>query len=300
MHFHQVERDSGSRIRYEKVAEKSGKEVDSSEIELGYEKDNGDMVVLESSEFDDLRPATTRTIDIADFVELADVDPVFYAHTYWLAPDGEAAVRPYRLLVAAMERRERVGIGMVVMRNKQYLAAIRPRDRALALSTMHFADEVVARTDVPDLPAKSTKTDAKELRLATQVIDSLSGPWKPKQYHDTYTEEVQKLIRAHEKGNGVVPEEEPEAAQGQVIDLMEALQASVKATTARGSRKKALSNAAAQLAEAAGQDTAKGRKRAAPRKSASASKKSSDRSRSSKRRPSRTVSTKKSPARKSA
>ena len=145
VHFHQVERKSGSRIRNEKVAEKSGKEVNSSEIELGYEKGNGDMVVLESSELDELRPASTRTIDITDFVELAEVDPVFYARTYWLAPDGEPAVRPYRLLVAAMDRRERVGIGMVVMRNKQYLAAIRPRDGALALSTMHFADEVVAR-----------------------------------------------------------------------------------------------------------------------------------------------------------
>ncbi len=132
-----------------------------------------------------------------------------------------------------------------------------------------------------DLPAKTTKIDTKELSLATQIIDSLSGPWKPKQYHDTYTGEVQKLIRAHEKGKDVVPEEPP-AAQGQVIDLMEALQASVRATTSRGSRKTALSNAAAQLAEAAKhQDISKGRKKATPRKSVSASRKSSNRGRSS-------------------
>lgn len=300
VHFHQVDKKSGSRIRYEKVAEKSGKEVSSSDIELGYEKDNGDMVVMESSELDELRPESSRTIDIADFVELSDVDPVFYAHTYWLAPDGEAAIRPYRLLVAAMERQERVGIGMVVMRNKQYLAAVRPRDGALALSTMHFADEVLTRAEVSELPAKSSKADARELKLATQIIDSLSGPWKPKKYHDTYTEEVQKLIRAHEKGKDVVSEEPP-APQAQVIDLMEALQASVKATTSRGGRKKALSKAAAQLAEAAEQEnTTPPRKKTAPTKSTRGAKKSSGRGRSSQDRHPRKAPAKKTPARKSA
>jgi DNA end-binding protein Ku len=253
VHFHQVDKKTGSRIRYEKIAEKSGREADASQIELGYEIEDGDMVVLESQELDELRPATTRTIDIADFVDLSEVDPVFYARPYWLAPDGEPATRPYRLLVAAMEQSERVGIGMVVMRNKQYLAAVRSRDGALALSTMHFDDEIVARSKVPGLPAKSTKADARELKLARQIIDSRSGPWKPKKYHDTYTEEVRKLIRAHEKDNDIVVEEQP-AARAQVIDLMDALQASVRATTAKGDRVKAVSKAAAQLESAAQQD----------------------------------------------
>lgn len=299
VHFHQVDKRTGSRIRYEKVAEISGKEVGTSQIELGYEMGNGDMVVLESSELDELRPVTTRTIDITDFVELADVDPAYYAHTYWLTPDGDAAVRPYRLLVAAMDRQGRVGIGMVVMRNKQYLAAIRPRDGALALSTMHFDDEVVARTDISDLAHKSAKVDTKELKLATQIIDSLSGPWKPKKYHDTYTEEVKRLVQAHEEGKDIVTEEPP-ATEGQVIDLMEALQASVKATTSRAGRKRALSEAATELGQEAGrQDRSRDRKRSTPKRPSGAGKKSRA-GRSKKGQRSRTASAKKATARKSA
>src|SRR5665213_1993392 len=120
LHFHQVDKKTGSRIRYEKVAEKTGREVDSDQIELGYELEKGKLVVVDPSELQELRPQTTRTIDIEDFVELSEVDPAYYDKTYWLAPDGEAATRAYRLLVAAMEDKGRAGIGMVVMRNKQY------------------------------------------------------------------------------------------------------------------------------------------------------------------------------------
>ena len=238
VHFHQVDKESGSRIRYEKVAEKTGKEVESDQIELGYEVEKGKLVVVDPGELDELRPQTTRTIDITDFVELAEIDPAYYNRTYWLAPDGEAATRPYRLLHAAMEDQGRVGVGTVVMRNKQYLAAIRPRDGALAMSTMRFADEVVGRSDIDALPGRSSKVDSKELRLATQIVKSLAGPWKPEQYHDTYNDEVKELIRAHEKGQDIVVEEPP-AARADVVDLMEALEASLKATTSRGGRAKA-------------------------------------------------------------
>ena len=243
VHFHQVDKKSGSRIRYEKVAEKTGKQVDSDQIELGYEVDKGKMVVVDPGELDELRPRTTRTIDITDFVELSEVDPVYYNRTYWLVPDGDAASQAYRLLVAAMEDRDRVGIGMVVMRNKQYLAAIRPREHALAMSTMRFADEVVARSDIDGLPSKSTKPDAKELKLANQIIDSLSGPWKPERYHDTYTEEVRELIKAHEKGKDIVVEEAP-AARAEMGDLMQALEASLKAARSRGGLEPALEKTA--------------------------------------------------------
>ncbi|HET6812079.1 MAG TPA: Ku protein [Acidimicrobiales bacterium] len=246
VHFHQVDKKSGSRIRYEKVAEKTGKQVDSDQIELGYEVDKGKMVVVDPGELDELRPRTTRTIDITDFVELSEVDPVYYNRTYWLVPDGEAASRAYRLLVAAMEDRDKAGIGMVVMRNKQYLAAIRPREHALALSTMRFADEIVARADLDGLPSKSSKPDTRELKLANQIIDSLSGPWKPERYHDTYTEEVRELIKAHEKGKDIVVEEAP-AARAETTDLMQALEASLKAARSRGSLEPALEKMAAEL-----------------------------------------------------
>lgn len=251
--FHQVDKKTGSRIRYEKVAEKTGEEVDSDRIELGYEAEKGKLVVIDPEELAELRPQTTRTIDIADFVELDEVDPVYYNRTYWLAPDGEAAVRAYRLLVSAMEDRGRVGIGSVVMRNKQYLAAIRPREGALAMSTMRFADEVLPRSDIKELPSKSAKPDAKEMKLATQIIDSLAGPWKPERYHDTYTDEVRKLVAAHEKGKDIVVEEGP-AARAEVIDLMAALEASLKAARSKGDRAKALEKAAEELAQESDED----------------------------------------------
>lgn len=250
VHFHQLDKKSGSRIRYEKVAEKTGKEVDSDDIQLGYEMGKGELVVVDPGELDDLRPRTTKTIDISDFVDLAEVDPVYYNRTYWLAPDGEAASRAYRLLVAAMEQRGRVGIGMVVMRNRQYLAAIRPREGALALSTMRFADEVIDVGDIDGVPSKSVKVEAKEKQLATQIIDSLAGPWKPEKYHDTYTEEVRELIAAHQKGRDVVVEEAP-AAQAEVVDLMQALEASLKAARSRGDRSAALEKAAERLSQEA-------------------------------------------------
>jgi DNA end-binding protein Ku len=229
VHFHQIDRDSGSRIHYEKVAEKTGKEVSGGDIELGYELEKGKFVVVDPDELAALEPKTTRTIDITDFVDITDIDPVYYQRTYWLAPDGDAAARPYRLLQAAMEERGKVGIGMVVMRNKQYLAAVRPRDGALSLSTMHFADEVLDRDTVDGIPSRRTKPVAKELRLASQIVDSLAGPWKPAQYHDTYTEEVQQLIAKREKGEKVVVEEAAEQPDN-VTDLMAALQASLEAT----------------------------------------------------------------------
>jgi DNA end-binding protein Ku len=234
IHFHQLDKASGSRIRHQKVAEKTGRPVDSEDLELGYEVEKGKLVVVDTDELDALHPETTRTIDISDFVELAEIDPVHYARTYWVAPDGDAAARPYRLLVGAMEESGRAGVGMVVMRNKQYLAAIRARDHALALSTMHFADEVVDRSTVDAIPPGKTKPPTKELDLARQIIDSLATSWQPSRYRDTYTDEVQKLIKRHEKGQDVVVDE-PAPSQAKITDLTKALQASLDAARkARG------------------------------------------------------------------
>jgi DNA end-binding protein Ku len=236
--FHQVDKKTGSRIRYEKVAEKTGQEVDSEQIELGYEVEKGKLVTLDPSELDELRPETTRMIEIADFVELGDVDPAYYDRTYWLLPDGEAAARAYRLLVEAMEDRGRVGIGNVVMRNKAYLAAIRPRDGALALSTMHFADEVLPLSSVAEAPSgQGSKPEDRELKLATQIVDSLSTDWKPDRYKDTYSEEVAKLIQAHAEGEDIVVTETAPDKGHEVVDLMAALEASLAAASPRPGKK---------------------------------------------------------------
>ncbi len=196
VHFHQLEKKSGSRIRNKKVAEKSGKEVDADDIEMGFEIGRGRYVTFDKDELSELKPDSTRSIEVSDFVDLGDIDPIFYERTYWLVPDGDQARSSYQLLLAAMEAGDRVGIGSVVMRNKQYLTAIRPLDGALAMSTMRFADEVVPRTEIDEMPARRAKPDAKALKMASQLLDAMSTDWKPSRYHDTYTEELRSRIEA--------------------------------------------------------------------------------------------------------
>ena len=251
VHFNQLEKGTGARINYKKVSEKTGKEVSGDDISSGYELSSGKYVVVEDEELESLRPRTSRTIDIADFVELEQIDPIYYERTYWLGPDGETAERPYRLLLAAMEAEGKAGIGTVVMRKKQYLAAIRPLDGALAMSTMRFADEVVPQSDL-DLPGKGAKPEPKELKLASQIIGSLATDWDPTRYHDTYTEELKSLIEAKAKGKKIVVEEEA-PADANVLDLMQALEASLAAARKGGGRKLAseVAKVAEELAEEA-------------------------------------------------
>jgi DNA end-binding protein Ku len=235
VHFHQLEKDTGARIRYEKVSAKTGKEVPDEDIEKGFEVSKGHYVVVDDEEMADLRPRSTKAIEITDFVELAAVDPIYYERTYWLGTD-EAGTKAYQLLRAAMEEAQRVAIGTVVMRNKQYLAAVRPLQGALAMSTMRFADEVVAAKDLDDVPSARAKTPAKELKLAEQIIDALASDWEPTRYHDTYTEQMRELIEAKAKGEDVTVEPDEEAPSAEVIDLMAALQASLDAKRSGGEK----------------------------------------------------------------
>src|SRR5215211_836529 len=224
VHFHQLEKKSVSRIRNKKVSEKSGREVDSDDIEMGFEVRKGRYVTFEKDELRDLKPASTKAIEVSDFVEIDDIDPIFYERTYWLVPDGDQAKSSYQLLLAAMEDGGRVGIGSVVMRNKQYLTAIRPLDGALAMSTMRFADEVVARKKIAGIPSARSKPAPKELALAQQIIDSLASDWDPKRYHDTYTDELKDLIERKAKGEDITVDTDEEEPSGKVLDLMAALQ----------------------------------------------------------------------------
>jgi DNA end-binding protein Ku len=249
VHFHQLQRRTGARIRYKKVSDTSGREVDNDDIELGYEVGPGRYVTVDPDELETFRPRTTKTIDVTDFVPLDEIDPIYYERTYWLAPADDTANAPYQLLLAAMENQQRVGIGTVVMRRKQYLAAIRPLDKVLAMSTMRFADEVVPKSQVDRLPTKRTKVDRKQLALAEDIVDALAASWDPKQYKDTYTDDVRDLIKRREKGEEIVVEEAP-AESAQVIDLMAALEASVSAAKggSRATRRRKLDRAARELA----------------------------------------------------
>ena len=246
VHFNQLEKKTGARIRNKKVSEKTGREVDADDIEMGFEIRKGRYVTFDKGELDELKPESTRAIDVTDFVDLEAVDPIYYERTYWLGPADDAAKKAYGLLFAAMEAKAKVAIGTVVMRNKQYLAAIRPLNGALAMSTMRFADEVVPRSEVDGVPNRVSKPDAKALKLATQIVDSLAGEWKPEQYHDTYAEELRARIERKDKGKEVVEEAPTEDEGAKILDLMDALEQSVAA--AKGQRS--------------------GRKRATPRKAA--------------------------------
>jgi len=284
VHFHQLDKRSGSRIHNRKVAEKTGEEVDDDDIELGFEVASGRYVTFERDELKELRPASTKAIDISDFVALAEIDPIYYERTYWLAPDGDAAKKAYDLLLAVMADRERVGIGSVVMRDKQYLTAVRPLDGVLAMSTMRFADEVVPRKEIDDLPARAGKADARALSMATQLVEGLAAPWKPEQYHDTYTEELRERIMTKDDKQVATEDDGSKTIQsGQVVDLMAALQASVDASKNRRGTANASAGTASRGKAAAGKTSPRKttKRKATPRRSSTH--KSSSRSTSSRK-----------------
>lgn len=227
--FNQIERGTGSRIGYQKVSKESGEPVEADDIVMGYELSKNQFVTFEKGEIEELKPEASRVIEISDFVELADIDPIFFNNTYWLAPTDEAATRSYALLVEVMKRRRRAGIGRVVMRNKEYLAAIRVVENALAMSTMRFSDEVVHANQVADIPQFANEPGERELTLATQIVDALASEWDPEQYHDVYTNDLRELIDRKAEGDLVTASTQEGPRSAKILDLMEALQASVEA-----------------------------------------------------------------------
>ena len=231
VHFHQIDKRTGSRIRIRKVSAETGEEVAPDDIALGFEVGEGRYVRFDKGELEELRPASTRTIEVTDFVALDQIDPIYYERPYWLAPDGQVVGQAYQLLRAAMEDLGRVAIGSVVMRDRQYLAAIRPLDGALAMSTLRFADEVVPRSEVEDIPDQPAEPDPKLLAMATQIIDSLTTDWDASRYRDTFTDELRERIKA--KGAGEEITAPGEAAEPKVVDLMQALEASVASIQGR-------------------------------------------------------------------
>ena len=237
LQFHQFD-PKGNRIHYKRVSEKTGREVDYSDIVKGYEVKKGQYVMVDPDELASYRPESTKTIEISDFVELDEIDPIYYENTYYLAADGKGAAKAYNLLLESMEKQAKSAIGKVVIRTKQYLAAIRPLDGVLALSTMRFADEVVPTSEVKNgSSGKSASVSKREVDMASQIIDSLTSEWDPSRYRDTYREDVLKLLKKKAEGKEIVVEE-PEEEQGQVLDLMAALEASLTEAKKGGAKKK--------------------------------------------------------------
>ena len=224
VHFNQFQEGTGRRIHNKRVAEGTGREVEYEDIVKGYEIKDGKYVMVTPEELESVEPGKTRTIEIEDFVDLAEIDPVYFEKSYYLAPDGEAQ-KSYALLREAMDRAGRVAIGRFVMRTKQYLAAIRPSGKALVLETMFFGDEVRDTKDL-DLPGK-VKLSSRELEIADRLIDSLTVEFKPSSYKDTYRARVMDLIKRKQKGEEIVIEEREDDAPDAASDLMAALEASI-------------------------------------------------------------------------
>jgi DNA end-binding protein Ku len=267
--FRELRAEDGSRIRHKRVAEADGEEVPYEEIVKGYEIAAEQYVVLTREELEELDPKKTRAIEIQDFVDLDEIDPIYFDHPYYLGPD-KGAEKAYALLVKAMADSNKVAIARFVLRNKENLAAIRPMGNVLTMATMRFADEVVSPKEIEEVVTEDGETPKKqELEMARQLIDSLAGDFDPEKYEDEYRTELLDLIERKAKGEAVVEAVSEEPKPTKAPDLMAALEES--------------------LAAVKGEDLAKGakgdgaRKKTTARKSSTkASSKSGSKSRSSK------------------
>jgi DNA end-binding protein Ku len=229
--FKELREGDGARIRHKRVAETDGKEVPYDKIVKGYEYAPDQYVVLTREELAELEPQRSRAIEIQDFVDLDDIDPIYFEQPYYLGPD-KGAERAYALLVQALKESRKVAIARFVLRNKEHLAAIRAMEDVLTLTTMRFHDEVSSPKDLDGEvfeEAKPKKPEKRELEMAKQLVESLTGDFKPDQYRDEYREELLDLLERKAAGKEVVsaPTEEPKPTKAP--DLMAALEESLAA-----------------------------------------------------------------------
>ena len=226
--FNQLSSKSGARIRQKRVDPTTDEEVPYEEIVKGYEITPDRYVMITNEELEALDPKATKTIDIEEFVDLSEIDPIYYDHSYYLAPSAGGA-KAYRLLLDAMRESEKVGIGRVVLRTKQQLAALRPSGDVLTLTTMLWGDEVLSPDRLDEIgEGEEAQATDRELRMAEQLIESLSAEFEPARFHDEYREQVLQMIERKAAGEEITVQpqaEEPAAAP----DLMAALEASLAA-----------------------------------------------------------------------
>jgi DNA end-binding protein Ku len=225
--FHQLEEGTGARVRMRRVSEQTGEEVSYDRIVKGFEVEPGRYVMVEADEMSALKPRASRMIEIEDFVDLADIDPVYFEQPYYLIPDKDAA-KPYRLLLDVMEQEQKVAIGRFVMRSKESLVAIRPIDGVLCLETMRYHDEVLAADRDAPIPEPATEPSKREIDMARQLVATLSTTFDPEKYRD----ELHALIDKKAAGEEIITHEAPEEP-GKVLDLMAALEASLARSGAR-------------------------------------------------------------------
>ncbi len=266
--FHQVHREDGGRIRYKRVCSLDGEEVSYGDIAKGYELSSGETVILTDEDFADLPLSTSRTIDVLQFVPLEEVDPIYFAKSYYLEPE-RTGTKPYVLLRDALEQSEKVAVVKVALRQREQLATLRVRDGVFVLETMLWPDEI--RTPEFAFLEEDVEVRPQELTMAGSLIDSLTAEFDPSQYNDEYREALEAVIAAKVEGQEVVQPAAEQPQGGAVLDLMAALRASVEA--AKGSRPQA--DSGGQSDDDQSDDTAE-RSAPAPKKASSRRKKSDD------------------------
>src|SRR3954464_5805733 len=246
--FHQVHRTDGGRIKYQRTCSIDGEVVGYDDIAKGYDIGGGEMVILTDEDFADLPLTTSRAIDVLEFVPADEIDPIMFAKAYYLEPEGQAA-KPYVLLRDAMQDADRVAIVKIALRQREQLATLRVRDDVLVLNTMLWPDE--GRSVDFAFLDEEIETRPAELAMASSLIDSMAGSFKPEEFTDNYREALQEVIDAKVEGREVVAPEETEEAPSAAVDLMAALKASVeRAKAARGESAPAAKAAPAKKAAA--------------------------------------------------
>jgi DNA end-binding protein Ku len=264
--FHQLSAKSGVRVSQKRVDPSTGEEVPYAEIVKGYELAPDRYVVIEPGELETLEPKKTKTIEIEEFVDLSQIDPVYYDHPYYLAP-GAGGLKPYRLLLDAMRETGKVAIARVVIRSKEQLVAVRPMGDVLGMATMLFADEVLSPDRLDEVAdAAEVKTTKRELEIAKQLVDSLAGEFEPDAFRDTYREQVLELIERKAQGKAIAVQPAAEEVAAPAPDLMSALKASLDAVRAREGKDGGAGAGGAKPRKAAKKPAAK--KAAAPKASA--------------------------------
>jgi DNA end-binding protein Ku len=225
--FHLLKKNDHSRIQRKYISSTDEKEesVQNDDLVRGYELSPNQFVIVSDEELEALQPKDSRTIEIAKFVDLDSIDPLFYDRPYYLAP-GERAAKPYRLLLEAMKKTNKVGVAQFVMRKKEYLAALHALDDVICLYTMRFADEVIPADTIPGIGGEVHISD-KESKMATELIESLADNFDPDEFHNQYRQHVEDLIKKKAEGEDIVTQAEPEERPHKVITLMAALQASL-------------------------------------------------------------------------
>src|SRR3954471_357702 len=233
----EIRESDGTRIRHRRVAEGTDEEVPYEKIQKAFEITSGNYVPITKDEMAALAPEKTRAIEVQDFVDLDEIDPIYFDSPYYLGP-ADGAEKAYSLLANAMESSGKVAIARFVFRNKEHLAALRAENDVLTLTTMRFADEVVPPDELDDvLPAEQPKVAKKEVEMAEQLIDSLTSEFDPSAYRDEYREELMSLIERKAEGKEIVASETPEPQATKAPDLMAALEESIAAVKGKSDGK---------------------------------------------------------------